>query len=154
MYCNLCSKMNLPPLTCHTLLTTSHIFFYHHMSAVDAEPSIPGSIFIRLFFFWARRASPFCHQPPATPPPPLPARPSPKALWCVTSHRTLKAVKSQFSDKSNLNLSGDTIYRSDRDRAAQVAVILNKHLEANATFVWSVSSAAQVDSPDKDAMRK
>lgn len=149
MYCNLCFKMTPPPMP-HPLDNFSH-FFYHHMSAADAEPSFPSSIFIRLFFFWARRASPFCHHPLI---PRRLTRPSPKALWCVTSHRTLKAVKSQFSDKSNLNLSGDTIYRSDRDRAARVPVILNEHLEANTTFVWSMSSAARVDSPDKDAMRK
>lgn len=149
MYCNLCSKMTPPP--CHTLLTTSHIFSIITcqqltLSRASRAPYSSGSSFSERGVL-----SPFAITP-SYPPSPRPTRPSPKALWCVTSHRTLKAVKSQFSDKSNLNLSGDTIYRSDRDRAARVPVILNEHLEANATFVWSISSAARVDSPDKDAM--
>lgn len=106
----------------------SHFLFYR-MSPSDGEQCIQSSAFnLALFYFWPRSSS-FCHQPP------YPAQPILKTLWCVTSHLTLKAVKSQFSDKSNLNLSGDTIFRSDRDRAACVAIILYKHFEANATFV-------------------
>lgn len=105
---------------------------------------------ICLFFFLTERSSSSCHRPPRPlPRAPRPALPILRTLWCATSHLTLKAVKSQFSDKSNLNLSGDAIFRSDRDRAACVAIILYKHFEADATFVKSVSGAVLLDLPDK-----
>lgn len=148
MYYNLCSKINLF-LSYHTFLTGLTFLLSSLVSIWRwATNSYSDSIFIWLSFFWVRHAFPsFAISP-------HPAQPNPKVLWCVTSHLTLKAVKSQFSDKGNLNLSGDTIYRSDNDSAAQAAIILNKYLKAITTFVWSKSGAAPVDSPDKDTSRK
>lgn len=85
MYYNLCSKMNLS-LSCHTPLTTFHIFFYHHMSPSDGAQRIPSSIFIWLSFFLSETWFPFCHQPPAQLNPPqkpfdVSLHISPSKLW-------------------------------------------------------------------------
>ena len=79
-----------------------------HLLPLDNFSRIHRFIFLLLSFFSVRDVLLLL------PLDPRPAQPSPKVLWCVTSHLTLKAAKSQFSDKGNLNLSGDTIYRSDK----------------------------------------
>lgn len=126
-YYNLHSKNESFSLLPHPLDNSSH-FLYRHVTSW--RRAVHPGLRTHLALLFSER-----EVHPLLPSAPYPAQLIPKALWCVTSHLTLKAVKSQFSDKSNLNLSGDTIFRSDRDRAARVAIILNKHFEANATFV-------------------
>lgn len=130
--------------SCQSLLTIYFPISSFIASLADGDWCIRSSAFNLPFLLPDREVLLLLPSGPSRP-----AQPVLKTLWCVTSHLTLKAVKSQFSDKSNLNLSGDTIFRSDRDRAACVAIILYKHFEANATFVKSVSGAVLLDLPDK-----
>ena len=109
-----------------------------HESERRRRRRLSGSISIRLSVFFSSKGEtlpPLCHQPPR------PAQPRPEVLWCVTSHLALKAVKSQFSDKSNLNLSGDTIYRWESDRVARADDFLTS-ARAGLGFVWSKKAAA------------
>lgn len=141
MYCNLCSKMIFLSFATPSWQLLTFLLSSLDTSCRHAAPSLlhihPAPLF------------PIPH--PLLPSALGPTLPGPKALWCVTLNLNLKAGKSQFSDKSNLNLSGDTIYRSDKDMSPRTAIILNKYLQAIVTFVWSQISSALIDSPDKDA---
>lgn len=136
-------------------LTTSHISsiitFHQMMASVASFAPYSLEAFFILFLSFSRAGrdtSPFAIRL-------RPAQPGARQPFDVSPQNlAFKAVKSQFSDKSNLDLSGDAIYRSETDRAAWVAVTFDKYVGTIGTCVWSQRQAGPPDPSDEGMSRK